>query len=228
MSLAIAATMSACAGPVTPPAPKKATATASKTASAAPSVSPSPAPSASPSPSPSPEQVPNYFPLSQGAEWVYRVRIDGKVVGTTTQRIGAVVKDGDVVRAQMTLSDQVTDPSAHASQYEPLTFRKDVDGVSFQKSGGPSMYEFKYPLEKGTAWKVGDGDVVIAGSETVDTPYKAGMATLKMVATYAKGGSQTNWYAEDVGWVRGQTIGPQGQTVLYELTDYTPSSNPVY
>jgi hypothetical protein len=168
-----------------------------------------------------PVESANHFPMSDGATWTYRLDLNGKAIGTSTNQLGAVASSGGVVTAKVAITTQASDAAGQSIQTKAIaTYRKTTDELTYETADGVKRLELKLPLEPGKAWKDAGMDVTVEGPVVLDVPYKQGVSALKVVAKVNGTVVATNWYASGFGLVRGEAIDQQGNKTVLELTAY--------
>lgn len=168
-----------------------------------------------------PVKAANHFPMSDGATWTYRLDLNGKAIGTSTNQLGAVASSGGVVTAKVAITTEASDAAGQSIQTKAIaTYRKTTDELTYETADGVKRLEIKLPLEPGKAWKDAGMDVTVEGPVVLDVPYKPGVSALKVVAKVNGTVVATNWYASGLGLVRGEAIDPKGNKTVLELTAY--------
>ncbi|HYV39878.1 MAG TPA: hypothetical protein VE988_29590 [Gemmataceae bacterium] len=169
---------------------------------------------------------PNYYPLSEGAKWYYKVEAPGAVGETyVVQAVKAETIDG-VSLFRIETAKKGQDPiSEHIRSDDTGVFRHRAKGIAINKP----ICLLKYPVKVGEKW---EDEVEVAGQkftmkmevtkeEEVAVPagkYK----TVAVRATAAIGGVEvitTYWFADGVGIVK-QSTDISGQHFSQELEKY--------
>jgi hypothetical protein len=168
-----------------------------------------------------PGQEPNYFPLSDGATWVYRMSLNGKVIGKSTTQAGVVEAADGVVKAKVAVTTEAQDAAGQSITAKAIaTYRKTADELLYEMANGTRRVELGLPLAKGKAWKDAGLDVAVEAEETLSVPYKKDVKALKVVAKVGQTIVATNWYAPDLGLVRGEATDGRGNITVLELENY--------
>jgi hypothetical protein len=170
------------------------------------------------------KKTPNYFPLDEGNEWLYRVTENG-AKSKLIMRIG---KLEDKFKGLARLESPDVNRSEHLTQTDKGIFRHRADGDAVT----PPFCLLPYPPKPGTKWAdtftVGKIQAKYAGEifkeEAIDVPFAKmkKLTALRAVITLEEKGKTietTYWFVQDVGIVK-QSFEIAGRSVLLELEKF--------
>ena len=171
----------------------------------------------------------DFFPLAAGNSWTYRVRSEGRDLGTeslrVTEELAALApREADRERRRAPRRFRVEEPGG------PALWLKE-DGTVVRSSGRATSIVLQHPPLVGTGWTdeapsptgTGDGIVYckVIAREPIQTP--AGwFFDCVVVRREAEDRSSivTQWLAPDFGLVRWRVERPERPDVLWELEKY--------
>jgi len=174
------------------------------------------------------KKKPDYYPLTKGNKWEYRISINGKETDFTVELGDVVIKEGKQ-HAKGTIRFGSGEWTEENSSDEKGLYMNAMAGEKCD----PPRTVLKYPLKAGDTWtqkfKEGDkdaeGKTTVREPETIEVP--AGKFKAFPVDTVIKTGDDTatatTWYAEGVGIVKMIVKStPEPLAITLELKKFTP------
>jgi len=186
----------------------------------------------------------DFFPLSVGNSWTYRVTnkqdktslvntniVTGKETVNNKDTFvseNKIVGDNFVLKKryfyeendQLILAQLITYHIAtRKTTYRYTTVRDIGDVIENIEPGTPMIY-LQYPLKKGLTWVSQGGHFTVMGQETITVPagtFKCWKVKLEFIGEQ---GAIYRYYADGIGLVKDETINPKFFDSISELVEY--------